>query len=42
VLQPENFQTIFGGVASRNFMYTPALHLLYWSFRLGSLVYRDL
>jgi len=34
--------TIFGGVASWYFIYTTVLHLLYSSFRWGSLVYTGL
>jgi len=36
---PEGSWTIFGGTASRYFMYTAVLHLLNSSFRWGSLDY---
>jgi len=36
------FSTIFGGVASRYFVYTAVLHLLYSCLRLGSLSYSGL
>jgi len=34
---PEGSWTIFGGVANRYFTYAAVLHLLYSSFRWGSL-----
>jgi len=33
----EGREPLLGGVASRYFMYTAALRLLYWSFRCGLL-----
>jgi len=39
---PEGSWTIFGGVASRFFMYTAVVHLHYSSFRWGSLGYSEL
>jgi len=42
VVTPRVVVHIFGGVASRYFMYTAVLHLLYTSFRWGLWVYSGL
>jgi len=42
VTAPEGSWIIFRGVASRYFRYTGVLHLLYSSFRCGSLSYGGL